>query len=392
MIIFIVLTSIILIAGNSIYFPFLPLISNYFAAHEILMPLSVILGPLIASIVGLFYGRWSDMHGRRTMMLVAMLLFAAGSTGCALSYDIYSLLGSRLIQDLGAGGVNITAIAIAADIYKGMVYTRFLGTFNIIFSLVCAASPIVGAQLSIYFGWRSNFWLLLIIASILIVQAFCYLPETLKKSKQPPKLSLLPRKIINMTKDPTFMLMTLSHIIPTSILIIFTVTCPYIFITTYKFSPLQFSIFLSLPIFFNLLGNIEYRRGININGLSGSLKVGCKSLLIYIISAGSILTHTTPDNPYIIIAILCIAYFGVPYIITACSTKAYEIHPKDKALSVAVVSLWRNVFMVVTVILSNLSFSKTIDSVFVWTIALSILSIILCWMSPKDVKDFNMRF
>ncbi len=386
MIIFILLASILLVAGNSIYLPFLPTISHYFGSHEFLMQLSIILGPLIASVIGIFYGRWSDVHGRRRMMLLTMALFITGSLGCALSYDIYSFLGSRLIQDLGSGGINIIAIAIASDIYQGLIYNRFLGTYNIIFALICVLAPILGAQLSMYYGWRSNFLFLLAIALILIVQAFCYLPETLKKSKKSQNLSVLLNKILSMTKDSTFMLMTVGHIIPTCILLIFTVSSPFIFIDTYKFTPVRFSLYLSLPIFFNLLGNIAYRYKIQSNGLAGSMEIGSKSLLLYIVGAGLIFIGITPDNPYVIIAVLCVAYFCTPYIITACSTKAYETQARDKALAVAVVSLWRNALMTVTIILFSFSFDKTIYPVLKWTIFLSVLSLIVYWISARDDK------
>ena len=382
----VILTSILLVAGNSIYLPFLPIISNHFGPHEFLMQLSIILGPLIASVIGIFYGRWSDIHGRRNMLLFAMALFSAGSLGCALSNDIYSFLGSRLVQDLGSGGVNIIVIAIASDIYQGVAYTHFLGTFNITFALICMLIPIIGAQLSSYFGWRANFWFLLIIAVILTIQVLFYLPETLKKSKKSQEFSLLLKKIIIMTKDPTFMLMTLGHVVPTCILLIFTVSNPFIFIDTYKFSPLKFSIFLSFPILFNLFGNIAYWHKIHNNGLGKALEIGSKGLLIYIVGAGLILTRITPDNPYIIIAILCIAYYYTPYIITACSTKAYEIQSENIALAVAVVSLLRNALMTITIILFSLSFDKTIHSVFFWTITLSVLSFILYCISAKDEK------
>ncbi len=388
MIIFILFASILLVAGNNIYLPFLPTISNYFDMHEFLIQLSISIGSLIASVIGIFYGRWSDIHGRRKMMLFAMVLYILGSLGCALSYDTYSFLGSRLMQDLGSVGINILAIAIASDIYQGLIYSRFLGTYNSIFSLICVLTPILGAQLSKYYGWHSNFWFLLAIALILIVQAFCYLPETLKKSKQSQNLSVLLKKIINMTKDSTFMLMTIGHIIPTCILLIFTVNIPFIFIDTYKFTPIQFSFYLSLLLLSNFLGNIAYRYKIQSNNLAEALEIGYKSLLLYIVCASLIFMGITPDNPYIIIAALCVAYFCTPYIITVCSTKAYETQMRDKALAVAVVSFWRNALMTITIILFSFSFDKKIYPVLKWTIVLSVLSFIISWISAKDDKYF----
>src|SRR5271169_7071399 len=48
------------------------------------------------------YGKLSDIHGRRAMMLIAIVIFVAGSLICAMAPGITALVLGRALQ--GAGG------------------------------------------------------------------------------------------------------------------------------------------------------------------------------------------------------------------------------------------------------------------------------------------------
>src|SRR5579862_2510278 len=47
------------------------------------------------------YGKLSDIHGRRGMLLIAIVVFVAGSLACALATSMPMLILSRAFQGLG---------------------------------------------------------------------------------------------------------------------------------------------------------------------------------------------------------------------------------------------------------------------------------------------------
>src|SRR5262249_44554313 len=66
----------------------------------------VIISYLLSStVVSPLYGKLSDIHGRRPMMLAALGLFIAGSAICAVARDMTILIAGRTLQGIGGGGI-----------------------------------------------------------------------------------------------------------------------------------------------------------------------------------------------------------------------------------------------------------------------------------------------
>src|SRR5437762_5601298 len=51
------------------------------------------------------YGRLGDVHGRRPLLLIAIVLFLVGSALCGFAQNMTELVFFRGIQGLGAGGL-----------------------------------------------------------------------------------------------------------------------------------------------------------------------------------------------------------------------------------------------------------------------------------------------
>ena len=70
---------------------------------------------LVASTVTTpIYGRLSDLYGRRPVLLISIGLFVAASVLCALSQTMPQLIGARILQGVGGGGLrSVSQAAIA---------------------------------------------------------------------------------------------------------------------------------------------------------------------------------------------------------------------------------------------------------------------------------------
>ena len=66
----------------------------------------VIISYLLSStVVSPLYGKLSDIHGRRPMMLAALGLFIAGSAVSAVARDMTILIAGRTLQGIGGGAL-----------------------------------------------------------------------------------------------------------------------------------------------------------------------------------------------------------------------------------------------------------------------------------------------
>jgi DHA1 family bicyclomycin/chloramphenicol resistance-like MFS transporter len=135
------------------------------------------------------YGPLSDRHGRRPVMLVALIVYCAASVACAAAPTIATLLIARTIQAIGVSGAVVLARAIVRDLYEGPRAARELSLMASIMALAPVGAPPVGGVLQSLFGWRSNFVFMTAVGLIAAAAVWRGLPETIKV-RNPGSISL----------------------------------------------------------------------------------------------------------------------------------------------------------------------------------------------------------
>ena len=58
------------------------------------------------------YGKFSDLFGRKPVLLAGISLFLAGSLLCGFSWSMPSLIAFRVLQGLGAGAIYPVAMTV----------------------------------------------------------------------------------------------------------------------------------------------------------------------------------------------------------------------------------------------------------------------------------------
>jgi MFS family permease len=126
----------------------------------------VVAGYLVAGAVATpVYGKLSDLHGRRRMLLIALAVTVAGSVLCALAPSMSILVGARVLQGLGSGVLFALAQAAAADVIAGPERGRYQAYFSGVFATAALAAPLLGGFLTQHFSWRAVFWVNLPLAA-----------------------------------------------------------------------------------------------------------------------------------------------------------------------------------------------------------------------------------
>lgn len=114
---------------------------------------------LTSTAVAPLYGKLSDIHGRRAVMLASIAIFAAGSAACAISPDMLTLVLGRALQGIGGGGIMPVAQAIMADAIAPRERGRYQAYMAIVFVSAGIGGPILGGVLAEHFHWSLIFWI-----------------------------------------------------------------------------------------------------------------------------------------------------------------------------------------------------------------------------------------
>lgn len=65
-----------------------------------------------------FWGKLSDIFGRKPVILTADAIFLGGSILCGASGDAATLLGGRVVQGIGGGGVVVLVHICTSDLFS----------------------------------------------------------------------------------------------------------------------------------------------------------------------------------------------------------------------------------------------------------------------------------
>ena len=110
-----------------------------------------------ATIAAPVYGRLADVLGRRRMLLVSLWinLFAYGLA--ALSTSVLMLIGARLVQGAGGGGLMTLSHALIGETVPARQRGKFQGYNATIFVTASLLGPVAGGWLTQVWGWQSVF-------------------------------------------------------------------------------------------------------------------------------------------------------------------------------------------------------------------------------------------
>ena len=124
---------------------------------------------LTSTAVTPLYGKLSDIHGRRIVILVALALFLAGSVACALAPTMPVLIAARALQGVGGGGLVALAQTVVADIASPRERAQYVVYISSVWAASSVAGPALGGFLAQHWSWTVIFWLNLPIGAVAVL-------------------------------------------------------------------------------------------------------------------------------------------------------------------------------------------------------------------------------
>jgi DHA2 family multidrug resistance protein len=117
-------------------------ITSYMLAFAALMPLTAWL---------------RDRVGHRFLYIASLMVFTVGSVMCGLSWNLPTMIFSRVIQAIGGGAITPTGMAMITETFEPHERGKALGFWGMGAVMGPAFGPTVGGYLTKFFGWPSIF-------------------------------------------------------------------------------------------------------------------------------------------------------------------------------------------------------------------------------------------
>ncbi len=126
----------------------------------------------------LLYGPLSDRFGRKGVLVPALFAYVAFSIGCGLATSFPMLLALRFGHGLISAALGVIVVAVIRDLFSGDAMAKRLSMIFLVFMIVPAIAPTMGAGVAAVAGWRSIFIVLAVMGVVMILW-LRRLPETL---------------------------------------------------------------------------------------------------------------------------------------------------------------------------------------------------------------------
>ena len=244
--------------STDLYLPALPHMADNFHVSAGLINLTLTLFFIFYAAATLIWGPLSDKYGRKPILITGLIVYAAASVCCALSANVYQLIGFRILQAVASGAATSVGSAVVKDVYEGRKREAALA---LVFSMMMIApiiAPVIGAFVLGITSWRGIFWTLSG-AGILALAAAIAMEETIQQRSTGNILQSVSRLGV-VLKNPGFTSLLITFTLRSIPLMAFISSSSYIYIDQFGLSAKAYSYFFAGNAVFMVLGPMVYIR------------------------------------------------------------------------------------------------------------------------------------
>ena len=176
-----------------IYIPSLPTIERKLHTSTEMVLATISLYTIAFGVMQLLLGPFSDVYGRRGLLLVSLSLYVVACVAVALSPTVGFMLPPRVIQGSTSAAVLIVGQAMLRDLLSLSRRERVTSWMAVVRSTSPLLAPVIGSLLQACCGWRSTFWALTLLGVFGLALSWRLLPESLPRERRQKSFS--PRSI-----------------------------------------------------------------------------------------------------------------------------------------------------------------------------------------------------
>jgi len=135
---------------------------------------------LTQAVLQIPFGRWSDRFGRKPLITIGLMFYAAGSVIGMFAHTTWLLALARGVQ--GAGAVSASVTALLADLTRSEVRTRAMAVIGISIGLSFVVALIIAPALDAAIGVPGIFAIMLAMAVLGVLLLYFAVPAEPQRS------------------------------------------------------------------------------------------------------------------------------------------------------------------------------------------------------------------
>jgi MFS family permease len=142
---------------------------------------SISIPGLAAAFVTLIFGKFSDMYGRRIMLLVSLVFFLMGTILSAISPTFVFLIGANALARVGTSAVMMLSYSVLGDMFPPTERSKWVGMLNIPSGIFALFGPTLGGWFIDNLSWRHLYWMAAPLLVVCIFMVTMGVPSPAKK-------------------------------------------------------------------------------------------------------------------------------------------------------------------------------------------------------------------
>jgi len=238
-------------------------------------------GFLIGFSIGqLFWGAISDRYGRKSSIVIGLIIFILGSWGCAQADSAWELIRWRAMQAFGACIGPVLSRAMVGDIFRKDEAAKKLSLLVLLMGVAPILGPLIGGQILLWGSWRWIFWVLVMVGVILFIAAINF-PETLSKERRvTTPLKYVLNDYVSLLKNKELMKYALAGTFYYSAIYAYVAGVPTVFIKYYQIPAEYFGVIFGVNVFGMMIVNFINGRLLSRTGANKLFQYGVGIMLI----------------------------------------------------------------------------------------------------------------
>lgn len=204
----IVLITVLTGVEIDLFVPSFPELQEVFNLTPFMVAMTLSVNLIAHCLAALVAGNFGDKYGHKPVMVIGLCIFVIGSLFCVFASSYYMLLFGRLLQGIGISGPSVLCYVLLLDKYKKKQQLYMMGLVNGVVTVAMAGAPVIGSYTNLFFNWRGNFIILLILGVVSLVFSVLFIPN--KHLKQDIKISLSEYKPVLKSRKAMLYLVTLT--------------------------------------------------------------------------------------------------------------------------------------------------------------------------------------